>query len=246
MADKIVVPSNEEINKMNKDVMKAALLKLIGDIQERQNNSKKLDEILEMMRKRDNEVEGLTSRVDNLEKENKDLRETVNQQQRFMEMLDAEKRACNLIVMGVPESPKTLTVEGESAKTDNEKVKMVFKKVVDDDLDIQSITRLGALDASDPEKCRPTKIVLASPAPRKDILDNTKKLKAAGDTFKKIFIKKDVHPFVRKELGRLRDATKREKDRAENAGKEVVYDHNTRTLTVDGIVVDRYKPCFFQ
>ena len=184
MADKIVVPSNEEINKMNKDVMKAALLKLIGDIQERQNNSKKLDEILEMMRKRDNEVEGLTSRVDNLEKENKDLRETVNQQQRFMEMLDAEKRACNLIVMGVPESPKTLTMEGESAKTDNEKVKMVFKKVVDDDLDIQSITRLGALDASDPEKCRPTKIVLASPAPRKDILDNTKKLKAAGDTFK--------------------------------------------------------------
>ena len=89
-------------------------------------------------------------------------------------------------------------------------------------------------------------MVLKCPLKRKSILNDAKKLKDAGDEFKKIFIKKDVHPCIRKELYRLREAERRESEKAENAGKEVKYDHANRTLSVNGTIIDRYMPIFFQ
>ena len=167
----------------------------------------------------------------------------VNQQQRFLEMLDAGKRANNLIMMGVPESPTVLNAGHESADSDEAKVKMVLAKTGHQDAEIQEIVRLGKANN---QKSRPMKIVLKCPMKRKSILVDAKKLKDAEPTFEKIFIKKDVHPSVRKELYRLRQAEKRESEKAENVGKEVHYDHAARTLIVDGLTIDRYMPIFFQ
>ena len=176
-------------------------------------------------------------------KEKDQLMQMVSQQQRFLEMIDAGKRACNLIIMGVPEDPSTLTSGEDSANSNEEKVKLVLKKTGHNDAEIQEITRLGKANA---ERARPTKVILKCPLKRKSILEDAKKLKDAGDVFKKIFVKKDIHPSVRKELYRLREAEKRESEKAENAGKQVKYDHATRTLSVDGMVIDRYMPIFFQ
>ena len=55
-----------------------------------------------------------------------------------------------------------------------------------------------------------------------------------------------MHPGVRREFNRLRLSEKTEKDKPENEGRTVEYDHATRTVTVDGVVVDRFRSSFFK
>ncbi len=54
-------------------------------------------------------------------------------------------------------------------------------------------------------------------------------------SFLVICIKKDVHPMVRKELNRLKGFTKAEKEKLENIGKTVLYDHKSRKVLVNGV-----------
>ena len=54
-----------------------------------------------------------------------------------------------------------------------------------------------------------------------------------------------MHPGIRKEFARLKESEKTEKQKPENQGKQVVYDHSTRQVKVDGIVVDQFQPTFF-
>ena len=60
------------------------------------------------------------------------------------------------------------------------------------------------------------------------------------------YIKKDIHPGVRRELKRLADAEKAERAKPENQGRAVEYDKSMRTLSIDGVVVDKFQPSFFQ
>ena len=76
------------------------------------------------------------------------------------------------------------------------------------------------------------------------MLENAHQLKTK-DAFRSIYVKKDVHPIVRKELDRLRDATKREKERPENQGKSVRYDYRERKVYVDDVVVDSFQVTSF-
>ena len=92
---------------------------------------------------------------------------------------------------------------------------------------------------------RPIKIVTSTPQERKKILEASKKLKNEDGIFKKIYLNKDIHPLIRKELNRIRWVEKQEKGKPENAGRTVKYDHESRCVTVDDLVVDRFKPMFF-
>ena len=58
-------------------------------------------------------------------------------------------------------------------------------------------------------------------------------------------LKKDVHPLIRKELNRLREVEKREKEKPENQGLNVYYDGTRREVVVNGNVVDKFRPSFF-
>ena len=80
---------------------------------------------------------------------------------------------------------------------------------------------------------------------RKRVIDDAKKLKNVDGRFKKIFIKKDIHPAVRKEQNRIRFVEREERQKPENQGRDVKYDFESRCLLVDGIIVDRFKPSFF-
>ena len=62
---------------------------------------------------------------------------------------------------------------------------------------------------------------------------------------KNVRMKKDVHPAVRREYGRLWTVEKREKDRPENAGKRVVFDYKRRVVLVGEEIVDSFKLSFF-
>ena len=88
---------------------------------------------------------------------------------------------------------------------------------------------------------RPLKVVLANADDRKGVLDNAHRLKDSDTAFRYVYVKKDVHPLVRKELDRLREVTKREKERPENQGKNVRYDFSERKVYVDDVVVDSFR-----
>ena len=80
---------------------------------------------------------------------------------------------------------------------------------------------------------------------RDAIVATAKELNNAGETYSRIYIKKDIHPAVRKELGRLRKVAKDENEKAENSGCTIVFDHKNRVVTRDNVVIDRFMPKYF-
>ena len=240
----VETPSNAEINGMNKDQLKKCLKSLIKDLNEEhvagpshplvdedtatvtQLLTSVLEEVKELRKERSN----LASELQKLKEENSFLIETVGQHQRFLEALDGEKRSQNLIITGVREDiPLVESNEPEqSATTDTEKVSLVLKQIGHkDDVTIKEVFRLGKKKNGTGTRPRPLKIITNHPQERKRVIDDARKLKEAGENFKKIYIKKDTHPVVRKELNRIRQAERDEKRKPENEGREVKYDNET-------------------
>ena len=91
----------------------------------------------------------------------------------------------------------------------------------------------------------PILLVVENQMRRNAILDKSKNLKDRQALFSYVYMKKDVHPAVRKELGRLRRRERDEKERPENQGVNIQYDHQRRVLLRDGMVIDRYAPSYF-
>ena len=67
----------------------------------------------------------------------------------------------------------------------------------------------------------------------------------AGQLYSRVYIKKDIHPVVRKEIGRLRKKVRDENAKAENDGVNIVYDAKNRIVTRNGVIIDRFTPKFF-
>ena len=63
------------------------------------------------------------------------------------------------------------------------------------------LRRLGQANET---RSRPLHVIVESPQHRDSIIEKAKNLKNAGESFSRIYIKKDIHPVVRKEIGRLR------------------------------------------
>lgn len=172
--------------------------------------------------------------LDNLIQENDKLKDIVAAQQKYLSTMDASTRKRNVIITGVAE--KTPLVTGEhSATNDREKVKKIFDIIGCASIPFSHMERLGREGDR-----RPIKVVLDDPDKVNSILHNTSKLKKAADEFKRVFIKKDTHPLVRKELARLREVVKREKLKPENAGKIIYMDYKLRKVFVDKLEVDSY------
>ena len=119
-----------------------------------------------------------------------------------------------------------------------------------EDVGVKSAERLGARHPSRDTTSgrphqRPVKVVLTNSSDRQRVLENAKKLKHAGTAMQRVYVKKDVHPLVRKELSRLREVEKRERDKPENQGRNVRYDYKERKVYVDNVVVDSYRGSFF-
>ena len=199
---------------------------------------RKLDDMLTQW---NTEKDAMQQQIKDLQKNNEKLTETVSLHQRMLETVESEKRAANLIMTGLPEEAM------EGAETDTEKVRQVMTAIGQQDVQIHSMERLGELRANRPQNpdsrpySRPVKVVLSNASDRGAILGNAKRLKTGDDKFKTVYIKKDVHPLIRKELARLREVTSQEKGKPENQGRNVYYDYKQRKVYVDGVVIDYFR-----
>ena len=137
-----------------------------------------------------------------------------------MEELDARDRECNLSVTGVPDGQESLA----GMTNDMDKCKHVLEIVEASDIKIDA-SRLGAFDQ---DRARTILVRTSYRAERDRVLEKTKKLKDAGEPFKDIYIKKDVHPSVRREWSRLREAEKAECEKPNNQGCDIRFDTKRR------------------
>ena len=102
-------------------------------------------------------------------------------------------------------------------------------------------TRLGKAEAG---RNRPILAKVPSRAARDKILENTKELRAAGPAYRRISVKKDRHPAIRKEWKRLRGVETAEKGKPVNQGCTIRLDYKKREITRDGVVIDKWSPSF--
>ena len=236
--DEVRSLTQTQVSKLTNPQLKAALLTMINAENNNPSNAMLLDEIknvkkgIEEVKQVKKEVEQLAMKLDQAYK-------IIHQQQMFLESLDARDRQRKLIITGVAES------EDDLGSDDHEKIKsLLIKTGYTDEANLNDweLKRLGKVNA---KRTRPILLVADSVQSRNAILEKAKHLKSAGPPYSRVYIKKDMHPAVRKELSRLRRREKEEKEKPENQGTAITYDSRARVLMRDGIIIDRYAPTFF-
>lgn len=190
------------------------------------------------------EIERLKIKVKVLGKDNAYMSKALENHQKFLESIDKDQRKANLIITGIDEN-KNLDAGNENpATTDEDKVKYVIKKATDTEFQIDGIIRLGRPSTEEGRGPRAIKVTLRDPLDRVKILQGAAKLKTQ-EHLKKIFIKKDQHPGIYREINRLKRTEREEKAKPENIGKNVYYDWKTRCVYVDNQIIDSFSPSFF-
>lgn len=179
----------------------------------------------------------INKKVDALQEQVNKQADIIAKQQRYLESLDRKERECNLVVLGVPEDREAL----DGATTDREKVAKVWE-AARATCRVTSVRRLGRAVAADQgSRRRPLMVSVESREDRDATLSVAKNLKSAGERYKKVYIKKDVHPSVRDEWKRLREVEKNEKERPENVGCNIYLNVRERQVYKDGVVIDKWS-----
>lgn len=180
----------------------------------------------------------INKKLDSLQEQINKQAEIISRQQQFLETVDRKERETRLVVMGVPENGESLS----GATSDQDKLKKIWSELGED---LTSFThyRLGR-EQIDGRK-RPILVTLGAKAIRDQVLTKTKRLKDAGDSFSRIYVKKDVHPHVRNEWKRLKDAENVEKNKPENIGCVIRLDPRARILYRDNVEIDKWNPAPF-
>ncbi len=164
--------------------------------------------------------------------------EIIAKHQKFMEVLDRKERERNLVILSVPDEHESL----DGATSDEEKIEKIWRTIEVNE-NVISQRRLGNRNGGN--RKRPILVTMASKESKERVLAKASKLKTSNDIYSRIFIKKDVHPAIRSEWKRLREAEAVEKDRPENAGCTIHLDTRERKLLRDGVVIDSFSPSFF-
>ena len=82
-----------------------------------------------------------------------------------------------------------------------------------------------------PKPKKPTlHIILNSQQERDTILHTAKELRNAGESYSNVYINKDIHPAVRKEIGRLKKKAKEESGKSENSESVIIYDPKNQVV----------------
>ena len=156
----------------------------------------------------------------------------------FLESLDNRERKRNLVITGLSEESDVTRCN------DVEKVCTVISSTgyqLNCDPASLEIKRLGK---EDHRKKRPL-LVVEDGNQRNEILRMAKNLKSIKGPLSSVYVKKDVHPAVRKEMARLRQREREEKEKPENVGASIVYDWKKRVLLRDGNIINKFSPYFF-
>lgn len=227
-----------DIDKLKNPQLKLALATLIEDTRNEPSNAVLLQE-LRGVKQAVAEMALLKQKVNELSERLDDAYQVIHQQQLFLEFLDNKERRRNLIITGVSEAADEL---GDTDDTKIQKVLEVAGYTGAPDRASWTVRRLGRPNERNK---RPIHIMVDDQSQRDNILRLAKNLKDARLPFSAIYIKKDVHPAVRKETARLRKREREEKEKAENVGVNIKYDWKDRVLLRDGVIIDRFAPRFF-
>ncbi|MPC60093.1 hypothetical protein E2C01_054130 [Portunus trituberculatus] len=79
---------------------------------------------------------------------------------------------------------------------------------------------------------------------RDKVHGKTSKLKDSGAPYERVFVKRDVHPSVRNEWKRLRDAEAAERAKPQNTGCVIKLDTRARKLYRD-VIIDSWRQASF-
>ena len=168
----------------------------------------------------------------------RDIHETLEYHQRYIESVDNQIRGKNLIFHGVPENSSD-----DLGLDDTEKVKNVIKKTgYMADIDNISTIRLGET-LGNQDQPRPILVKVDNQGLQKQLLMRAKQLRNKIGC-SRIYIKKDLHYTVRKELNRLKKREMQEKYDPKNEGEDIKFNWKERILTINDMIVDKFKPSF--
>lgn len=174
----------------------------------------------------------INKKVQDLQDQVKKQQDIIEKQQKYLELVERKERECNLVLLGVPDERESL----DGATTDEAKIEKVWT-TIESSITVTSSKRLGREGG----RRRPILITVTYRSDRDAVLEGAKRLKEAGEMYKKIFIKKDTHPAVREEWKRLKEVEKREKERPENVGCNIYLNYKERQLYRDGQVIDKFN-----
>ena len=236
--------ASQEINRMTNPQLKRALNTLVSaqrEISQRGDgptNAVLLQEI-KKLREEVKEIRDLKMQVQCLSEKLDDAFTTIHNQQLFIEAIDAKERKCNLVITGVLEG------ETDTDLTDREKVKEILEAARYSEPFSTEEWELRRLGQQNERKKRPILVKVKNQKQRDGIIDVAKNLKEAREPFSRVYIKKDLHPCIRKEFARLRKREREEKEKAANTATVITYDRKKRVLLRDEVVIDRFFPRFF-
>ena len=134
-------------------VKKDNLLTLHHESIENNPIEQKLDEILRELKSVNDEWEKCDAEIKRADQVVDNHSKILSAQQRFLESMDAEKRAKHLIILGLKE-------DGEA--TDLEKFQDIITVIGlnPENIKVENIERLGTRDENEPNRTRPIKITL--------------------------------------------------------------------------------------
>ena len=206
---------NDDINAINEIL--AIHRGELDRVHKKQNELEQELQIVRNLSQRDERDNNLDERLDLYVQ---DINETLNYHQGFIESVDKQLRGTNLIFHGVPEKNSV-----ELGSDDIDKIKNVIQKTGLTNMagiDNIRIKRLGE-NQGDQDKPRPILVKVENHEIQKQLLMKAKQLKNQIGC-SRIYIKKDMHYTVRKELNRLKKREKQEKLNARNEGVDIKFD----------------------
>lgn len=195
---------------------------------------------LQSMKQSLGEVTALKQQVMCLSDKLDEVYKIIHQQQLFLEILDSKGQKQNLIITGVSGDPD------DFGNTDNEKIDEMLQAAKYTEANKRQEWEVKRLGKPNERKMRPLLIVVTDQKERDIILTKAKKLKKAGNHLSKVYLKKDVHPAVRRENARLRKREREEKEKPENVGVNISFDWKDRVLLRDGAIIVRFLPQLLQ
>ena len=158
--------------------------------------------------------------------------------QNFFERIDTSQRETKLVVLGVPDDNESL----DGATEDAAKLGKVWE-AIGETVPIRKHQRLGRQRDG---RSRPILVHVADKDARDAVIGKARKLKEERrEPFRTIFVKKDTHPAIRKEWGRLRSVLRAELARPENAGENIRLDTRERKIYKNDVVIDSWRVNYF-
>ena len=173
-------------------------------------DTRSLEAIRELIRSElDSSLAHLTKEITQLRSDNEMMKKVITSQQHQLEKMEIEKRACNLIINGLPEP--------SAASPDSQVVDNILESIRKNcsDLDpplVFEVTKLHRMGkAGNGSKPRPIVITLPNQKYKDMVLKRSNCLRT-GSIYRNVYLSSDLPNLTRMENGRLRTVFKRLKD----------------------------------